>query len=198
MKIRKATADDGKILAIAVYSFLQCRDELGVYPSLYRSKDEAVSAIMQTFAQDSDAILRYRNFYLACEGAAVLGVCASTSSQHFMQYLTAFDSSADETLHERFAALELAIPAFDRQALVIAFLYQMDDDDATAKALIKKVLLDARLHGFRMAEVLLPIQRPKEELLFASLGFKANAVQHSPLLKESFGCEGLQLLHSEL
>jgi len=203
MNIRTAKKEDASFIAWAILESSRAGKDKGVFDMIFSPSSDIVKSLETLIINDIKTICHYSNFLLAeIDGKEVGALCG------YDGFRVSWDkmSAALETMgcqgdyKDRISAYFLCEPSVEKNTLVLDFMITQDDYRGlgVVKALVKKVLLNARLKGFRKAQTNIEIGSIEAQLAYEKMGFSFKEEKKSDYYLKEFGRLGISSYQMEL
>lgn len=196
MVIRTANASDASFIAWAILESSRAGKKQGVFDLIFSPADDIMKMLETLIVHDIKTICHYSNFLIAeIDGQPVGALCGydgyRLSWEKMSEALESMGCQGD--YKERIASYLLCEPEAEKNTLVLDFMVAKDEFRGlgVVKELVKKVLLNARLKGFRKAQTGIEIGSIETRLAYEKMGFTAKEEKRSDYYLEDFGRAGI-------
>lgn len=203
MKIRAATIDDVPFIAWAILESSRAGKKQGVFDLIFSPAEDITKALEALIQHDIKTICHYSNFLIAeVDGEPAGTLCGydghKLSWDKMSEALTQMGCQGD--YKERIASYLLCESEVEKNTLVLDFMITKEKYRGlgVVKELVKKVLLNARLKGFRRAPTNIEIGSIETQLAYEKMGFTAKEEKRSDYYLEDFGRAGITRYVMEL
>ncbi len=204
MKIRAATADDAAFIAWAILESSRAGKKQGVFDLIFSPAGGDMTKMLEMLiVNDIKTFCHYSNFLIAEVDGQVAGTLCGYDGRKLSwdtmsEALTSMGCQGD--YKERIASYLLCEPEVEKNTLILDFMITKEEFRGlgVVKELVKKVLLNARLKGFRKAQTNIEIGSIETQLAYEKMGFVAKEVKKSDYYLESFGRMGITRYVMEL
>lgn len=196
MKIRAATIDDVPFIAWAILESSRAGKKQGVFDLIFSPAGDVTKALETLIQHEIKTICHYSNFLIAeVDGEPAGTLCGydgyRLSWDKMSEALEKMGCQGD--YKERIASYLLCESEAEKNTLVLDFMITKDQYRGlgVVKELVKKVLLNARLKGFRRAQTNIEIGSVETQLAYEKMGFTAKEEKRSDYYLEDFGRAGI-------
>lgn len=203
MDIRTAKAEDAKFISWAILESSRAGKKQGLFDLIFSPAPDISKSLEKLITHDVKTICHYSNFLIAEVNGNQAGVLCSYDG-----YKISWEnmSGALETMgcqgdyKERISAYLLCEPEVEKHTIVLNFMITKEEFRGlgVVKALVKKVLLTARLKGFRRAQTDIEIGSIETQLAYEKMGFSKKEEKKSDYYLEVFGRPGICSYVAEL
>lgn len=203
IEIKKATAEDSAFLAQMILQSSRAEKKEGLFDLIFKTSDDKIvlenlEKLTKTTAKSH---CHFSNFLIAkIDGKCVGSLCSYepriSTQEAFVEAL--LEIGCDD-VEEPLAVLHCCEFDLNKRTLMFDFMEEIDGmvDVGVLKELMQKSLLNARLKGYRIAQVIIEIGSLEAKLFYTKFGFKEVAQKECELYREKFGRTGLMLLAIE-
>lgn len=196
MKIRTAKVEDAPFIAWAILEASRAGKERGVFDMIFSDADDVIESIEKLVVNDIKTICHYSNFLIAEVNGELAGTLCGYDG-HKMSW-----NKMDEALKnignkgnykESISVYLTCQPNVEKNTLVLEFMITKDKFRGLGviKELVKKVLLNARLKGFRKAQTSIEIGSVETQLAYEKMGFIKIEEKKSDCYLDEFGRLGI-------
>lgn len=196
MNIRTAKAEDADFIAWAILESSRAGKKLGVFDLLFSPAEDVTKALKQLVTHEMKTVCHYSNFLIAeVDGELAGTLCGydgyKISWDTMSQALESMGCQGD--YKERISSYLICEPSIEKNTIVLNFMITKENFRGlgVVKALVKKVLLNARLKGFRRAQTSIEIGSIETQLAYEKMGFTAKEEKKSDYYFEEFGRPGI-------
>lgn len=196
MVIRTAKPDDASFIAWAILESTRAGKKQGVFDLIFSPAADMMTMLETLIVNDIKTICHYSNFLIAeIEGQPVGALCGydgyKLSWDTMSEALRSMGCQGD--YKERIASYLLCEPEIEKNTLILDFMVAKDEFRGlgVVKELVKKVLLNARLKGFRKAQTGIEIGSIETQLAYEKMGFTAKEQKKSEYYLKDFGRAGI-------
>lgn len=196
MVIRTAKPDDASFIAWAILESTRAGKKQGVFDLIFSPAADMMTMLETLIVNDIKTICHYSNFLIAeIEGQTVGALCGydgyKLSWDTMSEALRSMGCQGD--YKERIASYLLCEPEIEKNTLILDFMVAKDEFRGlgVVKELVKKVLLNARLKGFRKAQTGIEIGSIETQLAYEKMGFTAKEQKKSEYYLKDFGRAGI-------
>jgi predicted GNAT family acetyltransferase len=196
MVIRTAKVDDVSFIAWAILESSRAGKKQGVFDLIF-SPAEDISKMLETLiVHEIKTICHYSNFLIAeIDGEPVGALCGYDGYRLSWDKMSEALSSmgCKGNYKERIASYLLCEPEIEKNTIILDFMVTKDEYRGlgVVKELVKKVLLNARLKGFRKAQTGIEIGSIETQLAYEKMGFTAKEQKKSDYYLKDFGRAGI-------
>ena len=191
MNIRTAKVEDAEFIAWAILESSRGGKEKGLFDMIFSP------------SSDIKTICHYSNFLIAeVDGQDAGALCGydgyRISWEQMSEALSSMGCQGD--YKERISAYFLCEPSVEKNTFSLNFMITKDEFRGlgVVKALVKKVLLNARLKGFRKAQTGIEIGSVETQLAYEKMGFSFKEEKKSDYYLQEFGRAGINSYVMEL
>jgi len=203
MNIRTAKAEDASFIAWAILESSRAGKEKGLFDMIFSPASDVSKALEQLITNEVKTICHYSNFLIAeIDGKDAGTLCGydgyRVSWEQMSEALSTMGCQGD--YKERISAYFLCEPSVEKNTISLNFMITKDEYRGlgVVKALVKKVLLTARLKGFRKAQTGIAIGSVATQLAYEKMGFSFKEEKKSDYYLEEFGRAGINSYVMEL
>lgn len=203
MKIHPATVEDAAFITWAILESSRAGKEKGVFDLIFSPSGDVEKMLAALVVHDIKTICHYSNFLIAEVDDKQAGTLCSydgyrVSWDNMSEALESMGCQGD--FKERIAAYLMCEPEVEKNTLVLDFMITKDEFRGlgVVKELVKKVLLNARLKGFRKAQTNIEIGSIETQMAYEKMGFVAKEEKKSDYYLEEFGRLGITQYVMEL
>jgi len=203
MEIRTAKASDAEFIAWAILESSRAGKKRGLFDLLFEPVDDIAKALENLVVHEIKTICHYSNFLIAeVDGNLAGALCGydgyKISWDTMSEALESMGCQGD--YKERISGYLLCEPSVEKNTLVLNFMITKEKYRGlgVVKALVKKVLLNARLKGFRRAQTGIEIGSVETQLAYEKMGFTFKEEKTSDFYLEKFGRQGIRSYVVEL
>ncbi len=196
MKIRAATVEDLDFIAWAILESSRAGKKQGVFDLIFSPADDTTKTLKMLITNEIKTICHYSNFLIAeVDGEPAGALCGydgyKVSWDQMSLALEGMGCQGD--YKERISAYLMCEPDIEKNTLVLDFMITKEKFRGlgVVKELVKKVLLNARLKGFRRAQTGIEIGSIETQLAYEKMGFTAKEEKKSNYYLEKFGRAGI-------
>ncbi len=196
MKIRSATREDAPFIAWAILESSRAGKQQGVFDLLFSPAEDIPKTLEILVTHEVKTICHYSNFLLAeVDGNLAGALCGydghKISWANMTEALEQMGCQGD--YKERISAYLMCEPSVEKNTLVLDFMITKERFRGlgVVKELVKKVLLNARLKGFRRAQTGIEIGSIETQMAYEKMGFQAKEEKKSDYYLEKFGRPGI-------
>jgi len=203
MNIRTAKIEDASFIAWAILESSRGGKEKGLFDMIFSPSGDIMKSLEKLVVSDIKTICHYSNFLIAeVDGKDAGTLCGYDGFRVSWEKM----SEALEQLgcqgeyKERISSYFLCEPAVEKNTIVLDFMITKDNFRGlgVVKALVKKVLLTARLKGFRKAQTDIEIGSIETQLAYEKMGFSFKEEKKSDYYLQEFGRPGISSYVMEL
>jgi len=203
MNIRKAKAEDAEFIAWAILESTRAGKKRGVFDLLFSPTEDVTKAVQALVVHEIKTSCHYSNFLIAEVDGELAGVLCGydgykISWNMMSQALEAMGCQGD--YKERISGYLMCEPAVEKNTLVLDFMITKEKFRGlgVVKELVKKVLLNARLKGFRRAQTGIEIGSIETQLAYEKMGFTFKEEKKSDFYLAELGRAGIRSYIVEL
>ena len=203
MKIHAAKVEDAAFITWAILESSRAGKKQGVFDLIFSPSGDVEKMLTALVVHETKTICHYSNFLIAeVDGKQAGTLCGydgfRTSWDKMSQALETMGCKGD--FKERISAYLMCEPKVEKNTLVLDFMITKDEFRGlgVVKELVKKVLLNARLKGFRKAQTNIEIGSIETQMAYEKMGFTAKEEIKSDYYLESFGRLGITQYVMEL
>lgn len=196
MNIRTATIKDVDFIAWAIIESSRAGKKEGIFDRIFSPADDLTQTLKMLITHDIKTICHYSNFLIAeVDGKLAGTLCGydgyKMSWDTMGQALEDMGCKGD--YRERISSYFICEPSVEKNTIVLNFMITKEEFRGlgVVKALVKKVLLTARLKGFRRAQTNIEIGSIETQLAYEKMGFTAKEEKKSDYYFEEFGHPGI-------
>lgn len=196
MNIRTATIEDVDFIAWAIMESSRAGKKEGIFDRIFSPADNLTQTLKMLITNDIKTICHYSNFLIAeVDGKLAGALCGydgyKISWETMSQALENMGCKGD--YKERISSYFICEPSVEKNTIVLNFMITKEEFRGlgVVKALVKKVLLTARLKGFRRAQTSIEIGSIETQLAYEKMGFTAKEEKKSDYYFEEFGRPGI-------
>ncbi len=196
MNIRSAKIEDAPFIAWAILESSRAGKKQGVFDLIFLPAEDKTKALISLITHDIKTLCHYSNFLIAeVDGELAGTLCGydgyKLSWDKMSEALAQMGCQGD--YKERIASYLLCEGEIEKNTLVLDFMITKENFRGlgVVKALVKKVLLNARLKGFRRAQTNIEIGSIETQLAYEKMGFTAAEEKKSDYYLEDFGRAGI-------
>jgi len=203
MNIRPAKIEDAEFIAWAILESTRAGKEIGLFDMIFSPASDVNKALENLVTNEIKTVCHYSNFLIAEIDGNLAGTLCGYDG-----YRISWDkmSEALETMgcqgdyKERISAYFLCEPSVEKNTIVLNFMITKDKYRGlgVVKGLVKKVLLTARLKGFRKAQTGIEIGSIETQLSYEKMGFSFKEEKKSDYYLQEFGRAGISSFVMEL
>jgi len=203
MNIRTAKVEDAEFLAWAILESSRAGKKRGLFDLIFAPSEDILKSLERLVAHEIKTICHYSNFLIAeIDGKHAGALCGYDGYKISWENM----SAALETMgcqgeyKERIAAYLMCEPEVEKNTIVLNFMITKEEFRGlgVVKALVKKVLLTARLKGFRRAQTDIEIGSIETQLAYEKMGFSKKEEKKSEYYLQEFGRPGITSYIAEL
>ncbi len=203
MKIRTATIDDVPFIAWAILESSRAGKKQGIFDLIFSPSGDVTKSLETLIQHEIKTICHYSNFLIAEVDGELAGTLCSydgykLSWDQMSEALAQMGCQGD--YKERIASYLLCESEVEKNTLVLDFMITKEEYRGlgVVKELVKKILLNARLKGFRRAQTNIEIGSIETQLAYEKMGFTAKEEKKSDYYLEDFGRAGITRYVMEL
>jgi len=203
MNIRTAKAEDAPFIAWAILESSRAGKQKGLFDMIFSPSSDIPKSLEKLITNDIKTICHYSNFLIAeVDGKDAGALCSydgyRVSWPQMSEALSTMGCQGD--YKERISAYFLCEPSVEKNTISLNFMITKDEFRGlgVVKALVKKVLLTARLKGFRKAQTGIEIGSVETQLAYEKMGFSFKEEKKSDYYLEEFGRAGINSYVMEL
>ncbi len=196
MNIRTATVEDADFIAWAILESSRAGKKQGVFDRILSPSNDIMSTLKTLITHDIKTICHYSNFLIAeVDGEQAGALCGydghKVSWDSMSEALESMGCQGD--YKERISGFLICEPSVEKNTIVLDFMITKEKFRGlgVVKELVKKVLLNARLKGFRRAQTSIEIGSIETQLAYEKMGFTAKEQKKSDYYLEEFGRPGI-------
>lgn len=196
MNIRTATIEDADFIAWAILESSRAGKKEGIFDRIFAPSKNLAQTLKMLITNDIKTICHYSNFLLAeVDGELAGALCGydgyKLSWDTMGQALESMGCQGD--YRERISSYFICEPSVEKNTIVLNFMITKEKFRGlgVVKELVKKVLLTARLKGFRRAQTSIEIGSIETQLAYEKMGFTAKEVKRSNYYMDEFGRPGI-------
>lgn len=196
MNIRTATIEDADFIAWAILESSRAGKKEGIFDRIFAPSNDLAQTLKMLITNDIKTICHYSNFLLAeIDGELAGALCGydgyKLSWDTMGQALESMGCQGD--YRERISSYFICEPSVEKNTIVLNFMITKEKFRGlgVVKELVKKVLLTARLKGFRRAQTSIEIGSIETQLAYEKMGFTAKEEKRSNYYLEEFGRPGI-------
>ena len=196
MKIRTAKVEDAPFIAWAILEASRAGKERGLFDMIFSDAHDVIESIEKLVVNDIKTICHYSNFLIAeVNGERAGTLCGYDGHKMSWDKMgEALESIGYEGDYKERISVYLACePNIEKNTLVLDFMITKDEFRGlgVVKELVKKVLLNARLKGFRKAQTSIEIGSVETQLAYEKMGFTKVEEKKSDYYLDEFGRLGI-------
>ncbi len=202
---RKATSKDVAYLAQVVLATSRSTSSVGIFDLILKDKSdgEILKDLELLLSATTKSYCHYTNFTIATDGDKNIGaICGYEPRVATMQVLSRAleEIGVDGESMANIASFTQILPPIDRKTWMLDFvaLDEKLEPITIFSSLIKKSLLNARLRGYRKAQIILDLDSVDIEQLYLKLGFVKTFEAKDELYEQQFKKSGIACLQIEL
>jgi len=203
MKIRTAKVEDASFIAWAILESTRAGKEQGLFDKIFSPSSDINKSLETLIINDIKTICHYSNFLIAeVDGEDAGALCGydgfRVSWENMSKALETMGCQGD--YKERISSYFSCEPHVEKNTLVLDFMITKDNFRGlgVVKELVKKVLLTARLKGFRRAQTGIEIGSIETQLAYEKMGFSKLEEKKSDYYLKEFGRLGITSYMMEL
>ena len=203
MNIRTAKVEDAEFIAWAILESSRGGKEKGLFDMIFSPSSDIKKSLEKLITNDIKTICHYSNFLIAeVDGQDAGALCGydgyRVSWEQMSEALSSMGCQGD--YKERISAYFLCEPSVEKNTFSLNFMITKDEFRGlgVVKALVKKVLLNARLKGFRKAQTGIEIGSVETQLAYEKMGFSFKEEKKSDYYLQEFGRAGINSYVMEL
>jgi len=203
MNIRTAKVEDAKFIAWAILESSRAGKKHGLFDLIFAPSSDISMSLEKLITHEIKTICHYSNFLIAeIDGVQAGALCGydgyKVSWENMSEALESMGCQGD--YKERISAFLMCEPSVDKNTIVLNFMITKEEFRGLGvlKALVKKVLLTARLKGFRKAQTDIEIGSIETQLAYEKMGFSKKEEKKSDYYLEEFGRAGITSYVAEL
>jgi len=203
MNIRTAKVEDAEFIAWAILESTRAGKKQGVFDLIFSPAEDIPKAVATLVAHETKTVCHYSNFLIAEVDGKVAGALCGydgyrMSWDTMSQALESMGCQGD--YKDRISGYLLCEPVVEKNTLVLDFMITKEEFRGlgVVKELVKKVLLNARLRGFRRAQTGIEIGSIETQLAYEKMGFTFKEEKKSDFYLEAFGRAGIRTYVVEL
>ena len=196
MNIRTAKATDAEFIAWAILESSRAGKKQGVFDRIFSPSDDLNKTLEALVTNEIKTLCHYSNFLIAeVDGELAGALCGydgyKVSWDTMSQALEGMGCQGD--YKERISGYLMCDPSVEKNTLVLDFMITKEKFRGlgVVKELVKKVLLNARLKGFRRAQTGIEIGSVETQLAYEKMGFEAKEEKKSDYYLEEYGRPGI-------
>ena len=196
MNIRTAKATDAEFIAWAILESSRAGKKQGVFDRIFSPSDDLNKTLEALVTNEIKTLCHYSNFLIAeVDGELAGALCGydgyKVSWDTMSQALESMGCQGD--YKERISGYLMCDPSVEKNTLVLDFMITKEKFRGlgVVKELVKKVLLNARLKGFRRAQTGIEIGSVETQLAYEKMGFEAKEEKKSDYYLEEYGRPGI-------
>jgi len=203
MNIRTAKIEDAAFIAWGILESSRAGKKHGLFDLIFSPSEDISKSLEKLVSSDIKTICHYSNFLIAeVDGKQAGLLCGYDGYKISWENM----SGALETMgcqgdyKERISAYLMCEPSVEKNTIVLNFMITKEEFRGlgVVKALVKKVLLTARLKGFRRAQTDIEIGSIETQLAYEKMGFSKKEEKKSDYYLEEFGRLGITSYVAEL
>jgi GNAT superfamily N-acetyltransferase len=203
MKIRSAKAEDAPFLAWAIVESSRAGKKEGLFDRMLAPSEDLQKSLEKLITHEIKTICHYSNFLVAeIDGTLAGALCGYDGHKLGWQSMSdALEKMACQgDYKERISAYLVCEPSVEKNTLVLDFMITKEEFRGlgVVKELVKKVLLNARLKGFRRAQTGIEIGSVETQMAYEKMGFSFKEEKKSDYYLEEFGRPGISSYVVEL
>lgn len=204
IKIRKADINDAPFLAQMILQSSRASKSTGLFDLIFEGEKEEdiLKNIEKLTRTNAKSHCKFENFLVAeVDGDKVGTLCSYeprfSTKETFIEALREIGCSDD--IEEKLTILGECAFELNNSTIMFDFLEEVNGyvDVGIMKALMQKSLLNARLKGYRIAQVIVEIGSLETLMFYKKFGFKEVKENECEFYKEKFGRLGVILLSLE-
>jgi len=203
MKIRTAKVEDASFITWAILESSRAGKKKGIFDLIFSPSGNVEKTLEALVVHDIKTVCHYSNFLIAEVDGKVAGALCGydgfrLSWESMSEALESMGCQGD--YKERIAAYLMCEPEVEKNTLILDFMITKDEFRGlgVVKELVKKVLLNARLKGFRKAQTNIEIGSIETQMAYEKMGFSAKEEKKSDYYLEEFGRLGIAKYVMEL
>ncbi|HIC43579.1 MAG TPA: GNAT family N-acetyltransferase [Sulfurimonas sp.] len=203
MNIRTAKVEDAKFISWAILDSSRAGKKHGLFDLIFSPSPDITKSLSKLVSHEIKTICHFSNFLIAEVDGKPAGVLCGYDG-----YKISWDkmSEALEDMgcqgdyKERISAFLMCEPSVEKNTIVLNFMITKEEFRGlgVVKALVKKVLLTARLKGFRKAQTDIEIGSIATQLAYEKMGFTKKEEKKSDYYAQEFNREGITSYIAEL
>ena len=203
MNIRTAKVEDAEFLAWAILESSRAGKKRGLFDLIFAPSEDIIKSLQKLVTHEIKTICHYSNFLIAeIDGKPAGALCGYDGYKISWENMSAALESmgCQGEYKERIAAYLMCEPEVEKNTIVLNFMITKEEFRGlgVVKALVKKVLLTARLKGFRKAQTDIEIGSIETQLAYEKMGFSKKEEKKSEYYIEEFGRPGITSYIAEL
>jgi len=203
MDIRAAKFEDAEFISWAILESSRAGKKHGLFDLIFAPSQDISKSLEKLITHDIKTICHYSNFLIAeVDGEQAGALCGydgyKISWKNMSDALETMGCQGD--YKERISAYLMCEPEVEKNTIVLNFMITKEEFRGlgVVKALVKKVLLTARLKGFRRAQTNIEIGSVETQLAYEKMGFSKKEEKKSDYYLEEFGRQGICSYVAEL
>lgn len=203
MNIRPAKAEDASFLAWLILESSRAGKKSGLFDRIFSPSNDVQKSLEMLVIHETKTLCHYSNFLVAeVDGELAGGLCGydgyKLSWESMSEALASMGCQGD--YKERISAYLVCEPKVEKNTLVLDFMLTKEEFRGLGvlKELVKKVLLNARLKGFRRAQTFIEIGSVETQLAYEKMGFSFKDEKKSDYYLQEFGRPGISSYVVEL
>ncbi|PHR57076.1 MAG: acyl-CoA acyltransferase [Arcobacter sp.] len=203
MNIRTAKVEDAKFISWAILESSRAGKKHGLFDLIFAPSKDIVKSLMKLVSHETKTICHYSNFLIAeIDGKPAGALCGydgyKISWENMSEALESMGCQGD--YKERISSFLMCEPIVEKNTIMLNFMITKEEFRGLGviKALVKKVLLTARLKGFRKAQTDIEIGSIGTQLAYEKMGFTKKEEKKSDYYAQEFGREGITSYVAEL
>lgn len=203
MNIRTATAEDSEFISWAILESSRSGKEKGLFDLIFSPAGDVNKSLQMLIKNDIKTICHYSNFLIAeVDGKPAGALCGYDGYRISWENMTAAleGMGCQGDYMDRIAAYFSCEPHIEKNTYVLDFMVTKDEFRGlgVVKELVKKVLLTARLKGFRKAQTNIEIGAIEAQLAYEKMGFTKLEEKKSDYYLNEFSRMGITSYVMEL
>ncbi|MDF1881967.1 GNAT family N-acetyltransferase [Sulfurimonas sp. MAG313] len=203
MNIRTAKVEDAEFISWAILESSRAGKKHGLFDLIFAPSKNINKSLENLVSNDVKTICHYSNFLIAeVDGKQAGALCGydgyKLSWESMSEALSSMGCEGD--YKERISAYLMCEPELGKNTIFLNFMITKESFRGLGvlKALVKKVLLTARLKGFRKAQTDIEIGSIETQMAYEKMGFRKKEEKKSDYYLEEFGRAGITSYVAEL
>ena len=203
MKIHAAKVEDAAFITWAILESSRAGKKQGIFDLIFAPSGDVEKMLKALVVHDIKTVCHYSNFLIAEVNGKQAGTLCGydgyrVSWDNMSQALETMGCQGD--FKERIAGYLMCEPKVEKNTFMLDFMITKNEFRGlgVVKALVKKVLLNARLKGFRKAQTNIEIGSIETQMAYEKMGFIAKEENKSDYYLEQFGRLGITQYVMEL
>lgn len=203
MNIRAAKVEDAEFISWAILESSRAGKKHGLFDLIFSPSKDIIKSLAKLVSHETKTICHYSNFLIAeVDGKQAGALCGYDGYKISWENMsTALESMGCQgDYKDRISAFLMCEPVVEKNTIVLNFMITKEEFRGlgVVKALVKKVLLTARLKGFRKAQTDIEIGSIETQLAYEKMGFTKKEEKKSDYYLEEFGRAGITSYVAEL